>query len=131
MDEPGAIGGGRHVASDPLRSDPSTGRQPSRDRVHSGGRLVQHLVKPFEGKPVTHLFASALAADEAAVAQAGKVGADPRLRLSYHRDDLADGSLASAQEFEDLEPRRVSKDPEEPSRGHRLDRSEKAYTHIR
>ena len=116
--------------SHPLGSDAGAGGEPRGDWSHGFRRPIHNSVQAVQGKPVNDLLAPPFCADKTAVAQAGKVGADPWLRLPDRGDQLAHGALAVTKQLQDLQPRRIAKDAKESSRGARLSRNKKKGIHI-
>src|SRR5262249_61768886 len=73
---------------------PRTGRGPRGGGAHPRGGGAHVRPRPAGGEPVDALLPPPLGRDEAAVAQAGEVGADSWLGLADRSDELADGALA-------------------------------------
>jgi hypothetical protein len=74
------------------------------------------LIQAAQRKAVDDLFASALGFHKATVPQTCQVGTDPRLWLANGAYQLADTALLLFEEFQDVQPRRISENPEEARR---------------
>jgi hypothetical protein len=98
----------RELGSYPVRADASARRQALGDWLQGDVRLVNDVIQAAQGKAVDHLFASAFGDDETAVAQAGKVGADPGLRLANRAHQLTNAPFLLLEQLEYVEPGRIS-----------------------
>src|SRR5487761_796210 len=123
---------GPPLRSDPVGTDPSTGRQPLRDRLEGGRSLGEEEIHALQRQVVDHLLAPPLAGDQAAVAQTGEVGADPRLGLAHLGDQLPHRHLAALeQQVEDPHPGGIAEHPEESGGRHGRDPHRYHGIHIR
>ena len=107
----------REPGSYPVRADASARRQALSDRLQGDVGLVNDPIQAAQGKAVDHLFAAAFGVDETAVPKAGKVGADPGLRLAYRAHQLTNSAFLILEQFQYVEPGRISQNAKEACRG--------------
>lgn len=115
---------------DPIRPNPGAAGQVLVQRFHHRRSPLQHAVHPVQGELINHHLASPVAGDQAAVPQAGEMGADSGLRLPDCKYQLAHASVAQLQEFEYPQPRRVPQNPKESSGGDGIDGTGDRRVHI-
>ena len=100
----------------PIRADTSARCQALGNWLQSHVGLSNDLIHAPQRKAVDDLPASALRIDKAAVPQTGQVGADPGLGLADRTYELADSALLFFKELQDVQPRRISENPEKARR---------------
>jgi mercuric reductase len=102
------------VISDPLRPDAGAAGQPFRSRLTDLTGQTKQAVEAAEAEAIDDLATVTLSGDEAAVPQAGEVGADPCLTPSHRLNEFGDRLLPQLKGREQPQPRRVGENPEEP-----------------
>jgi len=117
-------------ASNPIRADASARRQALDNRLQSHAGLSNDLIQAAQRKAVEDLLASALGFHKATVPQTCQVGTDPRLGLANRAHQLADAALSLVEELQDVQPRRISENPEEARRSSAISSGHDRGIHI-
>jgi hypothetical protein len=78
--------------------------------------LIHDPIEAAQREAVHDLLAPAFGLDEAAVTETREVRADAGLRLRDRGDQLTDGALTVAEEFQDLKPGWIPQDAKETGR---------------